>query len=93
MQLAIVLMPDENRDVLQTVLLFLNEVASHAYVNQMSEKNLATCFVPAFFHLCGGSNSKYEKNLSASSAPKKLKRAVSQQCQKELDDTMVMTAV
>lgn len=88
MQLAIVLMPDENRDVLQTVLLFLNEVASHAYVNQMSEKNLATCFVPAFFHLCGGSNSKYEKNLSASSAPKKLKRAVSQQCQKELDDTM-----
>lgn len=54
MQLAILLMPDENRDVLQTLLLFLNEVASHSYINQMCEKNLATCFVPAFFHLCGG---------------------------------------
>ena len=86
MQLAIILMPDENRDVLQTLLLFLNEVASHSYVNQMSEKNLATCFVPAFFHLCGGVN-KIDK--LANTAPKKLKRSLSVQYQKELDDTMV----
>ena len=88
MQLAIILMPDENRDVLQTLLLFLNEVASHSYVNQMCEKNLATCFVPAFFHLCGGGGSKTDRNQQ-SSAPKKLKRSVSQQCQKELEDTIV----
>jgi len=87
MQLAITLMPDENRDVLQTLLLFLNEVASHAYVNQMSEKNLATCFVPAFFHLCGGGSNKNER-IPINSAPKKLKRSLSQQYQKELDDTM-----
>lgn len=85
MQLAIILMPDENRDLLQTVLIFLSDVASHSYVNQMTEKNLATCFVPAFFHLCGG-NSRNDKNMG--SAPKKLKRSTSVQCQKELDDTM-----
>ena len=80
-------MPDENRHVLQTILLFLNEVASHSNVNQMSEANLATCFVPAFFHLCGGGATKSEKNLN--NAPKKMKRSLSLQYQKELDDTRV----
>ncbi|XP_047126135.1 rho GTPase-activating protein 7 isoform X1 [Hydra vulgaris] len=85
MQLAVILMPDENRHVLQTILSFLNEVASYSSVNQMSEANLATCFVPALFHLCGGGASKNDKNIN--NAPKKMRRSISLQYQKELDDT------
>ena len=90
MQLAILLMPDENRDVLQTLLLFLNEVASHSYINQMCEKNLATCFVPAFFHLCGGSTYKSERN-SHTNTPRKIRGSETSFCRKELHDTLVST--
>ena len=35
MQAAVMLMPDENREALQTLLLFLNDVASYADTNQV----------------------------------------------------------
>ncbi len=35
MQLAIILMPDENRESLQTILAFLNEFASFSSENQV----------------------------------------------------------
>ena len=90
MQLAIILMPDENRDVLQTLLEFLNDVASHSRINQMCEKNLATCFVPAVFHICGGGKS----DKGYSNPPKKSRRSgsVNQQMMKEREDTMVRNA-
>nr|XP_033801472.1 stAR-related lipid transfer protein 8 isoform X2 [Geotrypetes seraphini] len=49
-QAAIVLMPDENREVLQTLLYFLSDIAS-AEENQMTPGNLAVCLAPSIFHL------------------------------------------
>uniref|UniRef100_A0A8C5GK79 StAR-related lipid transfer protein 13 n=1 Tax=Gouania willdenowi TaxID=441366 RepID=A0A8C5GK79_GOUWI len=48
---AILLMPDENREVLQTLLYFLHDVSSLVEENQMTPMNLAVCFGPSLFHL------------------------------------------
>ncbi|XP_046852869.1 rho GTPase-activating protein 7-like isoform X2 [Xenia sp. Carnegie-2017] len=56
MQAVVLLMPDENREALQSLLLFLHDVAQQSNINQMTASNLAVCFVPAFFHLCGASD-------------------------------------
>lgn len=48
---AILLMPDENREVLQTLLYFLREVTSLVEENQMTPMNLAVCLGPSLFHL------------------------------------------
>lgn len=50
-QAAILLMPDENREVLQSLLEFLQEVCKHSTENQMTATNLAVCFAPSLFHL------------------------------------------
>ncbi|XP_018584111.1 stAR-related lipid transfer protein 8 isoform X3 [Scleropages formosus] len=49
-QAAVVLLPDENREVLQTLLYFLSDIAS-AQGNQMTAGNLAVCLAPSIFHL------------------------------------------
>ncbi|KAM4662681.1 LOW QUALITY PROTEIN: stAR-related lipid transfer protein 8 [Discoglossus pictus] len=49
-QAAILLMPDENRDVLQTLLYFLSDISS-SQENQMTAGNLAVCLAPSVFHL------------------------------------------
>ncbi|KAK3599497.1 hypothetical protein CHS0354_006631 [Potamilus streckersoni] len=56
LQAVIILLPDENRDVLQSLLLFLSDVASHAAEHQMTASNLAVCFAPSLFNM-GGSRS------------------------------------
>lgn len=43
-------MPDEHCEVLQTLIYFLSNIASHADINQMNESNLAVCFAPSLFH-------------------------------------------
>ncbi|XP_054709659.1 rho GTPase-activating protein 7-like [Uloborus diversus] len=50
-QAALMLMPDENREVLQALLEFLHEVCQHSGINQMTATNLAVCFAPSIFHL------------------------------------------
>ncbi|XP_023239294.1 rho GTPase-activating protein 7-like isoform X1 [Centruroides sculpturatus] len=50
-QAAILLMPDENREVLQSLLSFLQDVSFHSEENQMTATNLAVCFAPSLFHL------------------------------------------
>ncbi|XP_076321722.1 rho GTPase-activating protein 7-like isoform X1 [Tachypleus tridentatus] len=50
-QAAILLMPDENREVLQSLLTFLQEVSLCCDENQMTATNLAVCFAPSLFHL------------------------------------------
>ncbi|KAJ8394431.1 hypothetical protein AAFF_G00046420 [Aldrovandia affinis] len=47
---AVVLLPDESREVLQTLLYFLSDIAS-AHDNQMTAGNLAVCLAPSIFHL------------------------------------------
>nr|NXO03350.1 STA13 protein [Rhinopomastus cyanomelas] len=49
-QAAVILMPDENREVLQTLLYFLSDIAL-AEENQMTAGNLAVCLAPSLFHL------------------------------------------
>ncbi|XP_065058049.1 stAR-related lipid transfer protein 13-like isoform X1 [Rhopilema esculentum] len=58
MKLAIILMPDENREALQTILAFLNQFASNSNENQMDHRNLSVCFAPAFFHIFGTKDDK-----------------------------------
>lgn len=49
-QAAVILLPDENREVLQTLLYFLSDIAS-AQDNQMTADNLAVCLAPSVLHL------------------------------------------
>uniref|UniRef100_A0A674B359 StAR related lipid transfer domain containing 8 n=1 Tax=Salmo trutta TaxID=8032 RepID=A0A674B359_SALTR len=49
-QAAVILLPDENREVLQTLLYFLSDIAS-AEENQMTAGNLALCLAPSILHL------------------------------------------
>ncbi|XP_028401518.1 rho GTPase-activating protein 7-like isoform X5 [Dendronephthya gigantea] len=77
MQAVVLLMPDENREALQTLLLFLHDVAQQSSVNQMTANNLAVCFVPAFFHLCGASD-------DVIGHPKRVKRPAMNKAAKEL---------
>ena len=50
-QALILLLPDENREVLQTLLYFLSDIASRSADNQMPAENLAVCFAPSLFYL------------------------------------------
>ncbi|XP_055384687.1 rho GTPase-activating protein 7 isoform X2 [Condylostylus longicornis] len=49
-QAAVLLLPDENRDVLHSLLAFLNDVAKKSQTNQMTASNLAVCLAPSLFN-------------------------------------------
>ncbi|XP_031194713.1 stAR-related lipid transfer protein 13 isoform X3 [Mastomys coucha] len=50
-QAAILLLADENREALQTLLCFLHDVVNLVDENQMTPMNLAVCLAPSLFHL------------------------------------------
>ncbi|XP_055499309.1 rho GTPase-activating protein 7 isoform X2 [Leucoraja erinacea] len=50
-QSAILLLPDENREALQSLLCFLCDVVACVNENQMTPTNLAVCLAPSLFHL------------------------------------------
>lgn len=50
-QAAVSLLPDENREVLRMLLLFLQDVVACVDENQMTPTNLAVCLAPSLFHL------------------------------------------
>ncbi|KAM9332421.1 rho GTPase-activating protein 7 isoform 2-T2 [Pholidichthys leucotaenia] len=50
-QAAILLLPDENREALRTLLFFLRDVVDCMDENQMTPTNLAVCLAPSLFHL------------------------------------------
>uniref|UniRef100_A0A8D2KZL0 StAR related lipid transfer domain containing 8 n=1 Tax=Varanus komodoensis TaxID=61221 RepID=A0A8D2KZL0_VARKO len=83
-QAATVLMPDENREVLQTLLYFLSDIAS-AKENQMTAGNLAVCLAPSLFHL---NVSKKE-----STSPRMIHRrgTMGKPDQKDLNENMAAT--
>ncbi|VDM42390.1 unnamed protein product [Toxocara canis] len=51
LQYAILLLPDENREALQTLLFFLRNIAVRSATNNMTAQNLAVCLAPSLFHL------------------------------------------
>ncbi|XP_058845510.1 stAR-related lipid transfer protein 13-like isoform X4 [Acipenser ruthenus] len=83
-QAAVILLPDENREVLQTLLYFLSDIAS-AQDNQMTPGNLAVCLAPSIFHL---NVSKKE-----STSPRLIHRrgAAGKPDQKDLNENMAAT--
>lgn len=50
-QAAVSLLPDENREALRMLLLFLQDVVACMGENQMTPTNLAVCLAPSLFHL------------------------------------------
>uniref|UniRef100_UPI00398EA0E8 stAR-related lipid transfer protein 13-like isoform X2 n=1 Tax=Pristiophorus japonicus TaxID=55135 RepID=UPI00398EA0E8 len=83
-QAASMLMSDENREVLQTLLCFLSDVTS-VTENQMTAMNLAVCLAPSLFHL----------NLikKGSSSPRVMQRkyASGKPDQKDLNENLAAT--
>uniref|UniRef100_A0AAZ3QI21 StAR related lipid transfer domain containing 13a n=1 Tax=Oncorhynchus tshawytscha TaxID=74940 RepID=A0AAZ3QI21_ONCTS len=82
---AILLMSDENREVLQTLLCFLRDVTSCVEENQMTPMNLAVCLGPSLFHL----NILKNDNLSPRSIQKKY--ATGRPDQKDLSENLAAT--
>ncbi|KAK3549486.1 hypothetical protein QTP86_002326 [Hemibagrus guttatus] len=82
---AIMLMADENREVLQTLLCFLSDVTSSVEENQMTPMNLAVCLAPSLFHL----NIMKNGNLSPRSIQKKY--ATGRPDQKDLNENLAAT--
>ncbi|XP_061596578.1 rho GTPase-activating protein 7 isoform X2 [Cololabis saira] len=50
-QAAVLLLPDENREALRTLLFFLRDVVACVDENQMTPTNIAVCLAPSLFHL------------------------------------------
>uniref|UniRef100_A0A182JGK9 Rho-GAP domain-containing protein n=1 Tax=Anopheles atroparvus TaxID=41427 RepID=A0A182JGK9_ANOAO len=53
-QSAILLLPDEHREVLYLLLTFFDQVVQSSDLNQMTAYNLAVCFGPSLFYLQSG---------------------------------------
>ncbi|MEQ2159864.1 StAR- lipid transfer protein 13 [Goodea atripinnis] len=82
---AILLMPDENREVLQTLLYFLRDVTSLVEENQMTPMNLAVCLGPSLFHL------SILKNETLSPRSIQRKYATGRPDQKDLSENLAAT--
>ncbi|XP_055612731.1 stAR-related lipid transfer protein 13 [Uranotaenia lowii] len=79
-QSAILLLPDEHREVLYTLLTFLNKIVLNANHNQMTANNLAVCLAPSLFYSVSGSR-------SSTASPRRKKGAAGQPDEKELSET------
>ncbi|XP_072248241.1 stAR-related lipid transfer protein 13 isoform X1 [Leuresthes tenuis] len=84
-QAAIMLMSDENREVLQTLLCFLSDVTSSVEENQMTPMNIAVCLAPSLFHL----NILKKDNLSPKAMQKKY--STGRPDQKDLNENLAAT--
>ncbi|XP_063314117.1 rho GTPase-activating protein 7 isoform X4 [Pelobates fuscus] len=82
---AIMLLPDENREVLQTLLYFLSDIACAVEENQMTPTNLAVCLAPSLFHL----NTLKREN----SSPRVMQRkqSLGKPDQKDLNENLAAT--
>ena len=71
-QCVLLLLPDEHREALQTLLDFLSQVSSHSSCNQMTASNLAVCLAPSLFHLHHVPSSS-SSSRSSSASPRRRK--------------------
>lgn len=86
-QAAIMLMSDENREVLQTLLCFLSDVTSSVQENQMTPMNIAVCLAPSLFHL----NILKKDNLAPKAMQMQKKYATGRPDQKDLNENLAAT--
>uniref|UniRef100_A0A673JCY2 StAR-related lipid transfer protein 13-like n=1 Tax=Sinocyclocheilus rhinocerous TaxID=307959 RepID=A0A673JCY2_9TELE len=86
-QTAIMLMSDENREVLQTLLCFLSDVTSSVQENQMTPMNIAVCLAPSLFHL----NILKKDNLAPRAMQMQKKYATGRPDQKDLNENLAAT--
>ncbi|XP_078073630.1 rho GTPase-activating protein 7 isoform X2 [Mustelus asterias] len=84
-QAGIMLLPDENREALQTLLYFLSDVTGVVEENQMTPTNLAVCLAPSLFHL----NTLKREN----SSPRVIQRkqSLGKPDQKDLNENLAAT--
>ncbi|XP_051061403.1 stAR-related lipid transfer protein 13 isoform X1 [Phodopus roborovskii] len=80
-QAAILLLADENREALQTLLCFLHDVVNLVEENQMTPMNLAVCLAPSLFHL---------NSLKKASSPRVIQKkyATGKPDQKDLNENL-----
>jgi hypothetical protein len=71
-QCVLLLLPDEHREALQTLLEFLCQVSARSACNQMTASNLAVCLAPSIFHLHHVSSST-SSSRSSSASPRRRK--------------------
>ncbi|KAJ8891728.1 hypothetical protein PR048_004263 [Dryococelus australis] len=71
-QCVLLLLPDEHREALQTLLEFLGQVSARSACNQMTASNLAVCLAPSLFHLHHATSSA-SSTRSASASPRRRK--------------------
>lgn len=71
-QCVLLLLPDEHREALQTLLEFLCQVSARSACNQMTASNLAVCLAPSVFHLHHAPSS-LSSSRSSSASPRRRK--------------------
>uniref|UniRef100_A0A3Q2PPF3 Si:dkeyp-23e4.3 n=1 Tax=Fundulus heteroclitus TaxID=8078 RepID=A0A3Q2PPF3_FUNHE len=84
-QAAILLLPDENREALRTLLFFLRDVVACVDENQMTPTNVAVCLAPSLFHL---NTIKRESNAARSSHRK---HSLGRPDQRDLSENLAAT--
>ncbi|XP_034463379.1 rho GTPase-activating protein 7 [Hippoglossus hippoglossus] len=84
-QAAMLLLPDENREALMTLLFFLRDVVASVDENQMTPTNIAVCLAPSLFHL----NTVKRDANAARSSPRKY--SLGRPDQRDLSENLAAT--
>ncbi|XP_053145830.1 rho GTPase-activating protein 7-like isoform X2 [Hemicordylus capensis] len=85
-QAAVLLLPDENREALKILLLFLREVVAFVKENQMTPTNVAVCLAPSLFHL-----NTLRRESSSSSRSSQRKYSTGKPDQRDLSENLAAT--
>uniref|UniRef100_A0A1I8G2C9 Rho-GAP domain-containing protein n=1 Tax=Macrostomum lignano TaxID=282301 RepID=A0A1I8G2C9_9PLAT len=86
LQCAMLLLPDENREVLQSLLYFLKDFAENADTTQMNASNLAVCLAPSLFYF------PHETPTGSGLSPRRFRRATGVPDPRDLQDHKAATA-
>ncbi|XP_028323512.1 rho GTPase-activating protein 7 isoform X2 [Gouania willdenowi] len=83
---AVLLLPDENREALRTLLCLLSDVTASVSENQMTPTNLAVCLAPSLFHL-----NTLRRKESSSPRVMNRKQMLGKPDQKDLNENLAAT--
>ena len=85
-QCVLLLLPDEHREALETLLDFLNHVANNSPYNQMTASNLAVCLAPSLFHFNHSTASVSSSSNRSNSVSPRRRKTVGIPDQRELSE-------